>query len=50
MINVDGGASSVLGLGIGRRFIEYSLPSSSFDSLAGMVRPVNSLFRVILKP
>ncbi len=49
MINVDGGASSVLGLGIGRRFIEYSRPSSSFDSLAGMVRPINSLFRVILK-
>ena len=49
MINVDGGASSVLGLGIGRRVIEYSRPSSSFDSLAGMVRPINSLFRVILK-
>ena len=49
MINVDGGASSVLGLGVGRRFIEYSRPSSSFDSLAGMVRPINSVFRVILK-
>ena len=49
MINVDGGASSVLGLGMGRRFIEYSRPSSSFDSLAGMVRPINSVFRVILK-
>ena len=49
MINVDGGASSVLGLGVGRRFIEYSRPSSSFDSLTGMVRPINSVFRVILK-
>ncbi len=49
MINVDGGASSVLGLGVGRRFIEYSRPSSSFDSLAGMVRPINSVFRVVLK-
>ena len=49
MINVDGGASSVLGLGVGRRFIEYSRPSSSFDSLAGMVRPINSVFRIILK-
>ena len=49
MINVDGGASSVLGLGVGRRFIEYSRPSSSFESLAGMVRPINSVFRVILK-
>ena len=47
MINVDGGASSVLGLGMGRRFIEYSRPSTSFDSLAGMVRPINSVFRVI---
>ena len=49
MINVDGGASSVLGLGVGRRFIEYSRPSSSFDSLSGMIRPINSVFRVILK-
>ena len=47
MINVDGGASSVLGLGLGQRFLEYSRPSTSFDSLAGMVRPVNSAFRVI---
>ncbi len=39
----------VLGLGVGRRFIEYSRPSSSFESLAGMVRPINSVFRVILK-
>lgn len=49
MINVDGGASSVLGLGVGRRFIEYSRPSSSFDSLHGMVRPVNSLFRAVIR-
>ena len=49
MMNVDGGGSAVLGLAIGRRFVEYSWPSSSFDSLPGMVRPVNSLFCVTVK-
>ena len=48
LMNVDGGGSAVLGFAIGKRFVEYSWPSSSFDSLAGMVRPVNSLFRVIV--
>ena len=49
MINVDGGGSAVLGFAVGRRFVEYSWPSTSFGSLAGMVRPVNSLFRVRLR-
>ncbi len=49
MINVDGGGSAVLGFAVGRRFVEYSWPSTSFGSLAGMVRPVNSLFRVKLR-
>ncbi|MBO4886191.1 MAG: phosphodiester glycosidase family protein, partial [Clostridia bacterium] len=48
LMNVDGGGSAVLGFAIGRRFVEYSWPSSSFDSLPGMVRPVNSLFCVTL--
>ena len=47
--NVDGGGSSVLGLGVGPRFIECSTPSSTPGSLSGMVRPVNSLFRMVIK-
>ena len=49
LMNVDGGGSAVLGLGVGQRFIEYSWPSSSPDSLPGMVRPVNSLLTLTLK-
>ncbi len=49
LMNVDGGGSAVLGFAAGRRFVEYSWPSSSFDSLPGMVRPVNSLFCVTVK-
>ena len=49
LMNVDGGGSAVLGFAVGRRFVEYSWPSTSFDSLAGMVRPVNSLFCVTVK-
>ncbi len=48
LMNVDGGGSAMLGVAAGWRFVEYSWPSSSFDSLPGMVRPVNSLFHVTL--
>lgn len=40
MMNVDGGASSVLGLAVDGSFLEVSLPASSNDNVAGMARPV----------
>ena len=49
LMNVDGGGSAVLGLAEGRKFVEYSWPSTSSGSLAGMVRPVNSLFCMTLR-
>ena len=48
LMNVDGGGSAVLGIAAGRRFVEYGWPSTSSISLAGMVRPVNSLFCMTL--
>ena len=50
MMNVDGGGSAVMGIAAGRRFVEFSWPSTSFDSLAGMVRPVNSLLSLSISP
>lgn len=48
LMNVDGGGSAVLGLAIGRRFIEYSWPSTTPGTVAGMVRPIHSLFQIRL--
>ena len=48
MMNVDGGGSSVLGITWKGRFIEFSWPSSSPSTPAGMVRPVHSIFRITL--
>ena len=48
LMNVDGGGSAVLGLAIGRRFIEYSWPSTTPGTVAGMVRPIHSLFQIHL--
>lgn len=44
LMNVDGGGSSVLGMSIGDGFMELSYPSTSLDSCAGMVRPINTVF------
>ena len=48
LMNVDGGGSSVLGITVDGRFIEYSWPSSSPSTPAGLVRPIHSLFQVDL--
>ena len=48
LMNVDGGGSSVLGFSVGNRFMEDSWPSTSFDSVVGMVRPVNSTLNVVV--
>lgn len=42
LMNADGGGSAMLGMSIGSSFIELSYPSTSLDSCAGMVRPVNT--------
>lgn len=49
LMNVDGGGSSVLGIALDGRFIEYSCPSSSPATPAGLVRPVHSLLRVHIR-
>lgn len=43
LMNVDGGGSAMLGLAVGNSFMELSYPATSFDSCAGMVRPINTL-------
>ena len=43
LMNADGGGSAMLGMSVGDRFIELSYPSTSLDSCAGMVRPVNTV-------
>ena len=43
-----GGGSAVLGITAEGRFFEYSWPSSSPGTLAGMARPINSIFRIRL--
>ena len=48
LMNVDGGGSSVLGITLGDRFIEYSWPSTSPGTLAGMARPIHSMFEIRL--
>ena len=42
LMNADGGGSAMLGMSIGKSFMELSYPSTSLDSCAGMVRPVNT--------
>jgi hypothetical protein len=44
MINVDGGASSVLGAVIRRSFVELSYPAASDSTCAGMSRKINTIF------
>lgn len=46
LMNVDGGASAVLGLVHEGTFIELSYPATSSNSCAGMVRPVKTLLYV----
>ena len=46
LMNVDGGASAVLGLVREGTFMELSYPATSADSCAGMVRPVKTLLYV----
>lgn len=43
LMNADGGGSAMLGMSIGSGFIELSYPSTSLDSCAGMVRPINTV-------
>lgn len=43
MVNVDGGASSLLALIMNKELIELNYPGSSPSSTAGMARPVNSM-------
>lgn len=42
-MNVDGGGSAMIGIIIDGNFMELSYPATSIDSLAGMVRPVNTV-------
>lgn len=46
LMNVDGGASSVLGLVHNGEFLELNVPSTSSKSTLGMVRPVNTVLYV----
>ncbi len=46
LMNVDGGASAVLGLIHNGTFVELSYPATSSSSCAGMVRPVKTLLYV----
>ena len=43
LLNADGGGSAMLGMSVGDGFMELSYPSTSLDSCAGMVRPVNTV-------
>ena len=49
MMNVDGGASSVLGLVHQGAFLELNVPSTSTQSTLGMVRPINTVLYVPLE-
>lgn len=46
LMNVDGGGSSLLAVTVGDRLIEYNWPSTTPGTLAGMARPINSIFRI----
>ena len=43
LMNVDGGGSAMLGMAIDGNFMELSYPSTSIESCAGMMRPVNTV-------
>lgn len=43
MMNVDGGGSAVLGMAIGRSFMELSYPALSLESTVGMARPISTV-------
>lgn len=47
-ISWDGGGSTVLGILEGNVFTEISYPAPSDDTVAGMVRPINSIIEVKL--
>ena len=42
LMNADGGGSAMLGMALGREFMELSYPSTSLDSCVGMARPINT--------
>lgn len=48
LMNADGGGSAMLGMSIGSGFMELSYPSTSLDSCAGMVRPINTVLCIEL--
>jgi len=43
LMNVDGGGSAMLGMAIDGNFMELSYPATSTESVAGMVRPINTV-------
>lgn len=49
LMNVDGGGSALLAVTESGRFFEYSCPSASPGTPAGMVRPINTVFRIRLR-
>lgn len=44
LMNVDGGGSAMLGMVQDGKFMELSCPSTSLNSIVGMVRPINTVF------
>lgn len=46
LMNGDGGGSAMLGLVHGGEFMELSCPSTSANSCAGQVRPINTVFYI----
>ena len=49
LMNADGGGSAMLGMSVGQSFMELSYPSTSLDSCAGMVRPINTVLCIEMK-
>ena len=43
MMNVDGGGSAVLGISVGKSFMELSYPALSLESTVGMARPISTV-------
>ena len=46
LMNCDGGGSAMLGTVHNGEFLELSFPSTSSGSVAGQVRPINTVFYV----
>lgn len=44
LMNVDGGGSAMLGIGIDDEFMELSYPATSVFTAAGMARPIHTIF------